>query len=118
MSGLFLFRKVVVPLASSRDTRNGPDLRDVTAVMMAFEAINQVELVIHLTVEQISMRNYLVMEAQAFDKLKPKAEARLLASANAKVGSSDPRTMDAAIMQLMYKLDGQLAAGEFSKLTR
>jgi hypothetical protein len=104
-------------LASSRDTRNGPDLQDVLSAMMAFEGINSVRLVLHLLTEKVGQTVVLRMEVEAWERPKESTAPLLLASSSVRIGSSDRRTVDAALLQLMYKLDAVLATGEFSKLT-
>jgi hypothetical protein len=105
-----------VPLASSRGTSNGPDVQDVTYALLAFESINQVEIVITIRRRDSGTESVLELRAEAYTKEKEGTEATLLASTRHLAGSNDRRTMDAAIMQLTYKLDALLATGEFGRV--
>jgi hypothetical protein len=105
-------------LASSRGTSNGPDVQDVIHTILAFEAINQVRFSLVIGRVDNGKESCLQMTADAWPKEDVPGDHSPLASAKYVIGLSDRRTMDACIMQLMYKLDAVLAAGEFSKLMK
>lgn len=102
-------------MASSRGTSNGPDVRDITATMIAFEAINKVRLQVLMGVTQDKHRTVLACEAVAWPVEPESGEVQPLASAKCLIGLSDRRTVDAVILQLMYKLDAELAEEEFRR---
>lgn len=84
-------------------------------VLLAFEAINSCELDIRL--RRVDQGNQSTMEytALAWERIEGDMGPKLLASVKWIAGLDDRRTMDALILQLMYKLDAELAAGEFKR---
>jgi len=102
-------------LALSRDTRNGADLIDVAAVMVAFQAINEVTVEIRCGLAAGTNNALLSFVFTAFTLETADAEPVLLASVTRRVPFSAARTMDAAILQGLYALDAEMARGEFTK---
>jgi hypothetical protein len=103
-------------LATSRITLNGPDVQDVVMVILAFEGINNCRVSLRMGIATEGQHSVMVFEAEAWERISQSTEARPLASVRWTAGSTERRTMDALIMQLMYKLDAQMAAGEFSAI--
>lgn len=105
-------------MASSRDTRNGPDLKDLIVGMNAFEQINTVSLALGVSLVTEKGDAALEFRLTAFDKSVESSEAKPLASVKLIAGYSDPRTMGALILQLMYKVDAALATQAFTEAMR
>lgn len=93
----------------------GADLVDVAAVLAAFEAINSVRLSIRLGLVKEEKRDTLYATLEAFEGVEESGEVKVLASARLRLGFPSPQTMEAAILQGLYKLDADLAAGEFAR---
>jgi hypothetical protein len=85
-------------------------------VMLAFEAINQCRVVLTVGLDPEGPEAVLNWTAEAWERERSSTEAKPLASVRWKIGSTDVRTMDALILQLMYKLDGAMAKEEFSRV--
>jgi hypothetical protein len=85
-------------------------------VMLAFEAINQCRLSIRIGRVDVGAASTLAFDAEAWAENEPSTEAKPLACVRWKVGSTDRRSVDALILQLMYKLDAEMARGEFQKV--
>lgn len=100
-------------MATSRLTQNGPDVMDVVMVMVAFEAINNCRVSLRMGVVTDGQESVMSFQAEAWPRYPESGEVLPLASVKWQAGSTERRTMDALIMQLMYKLDAEMAAGEF-----
>jgi len=105
-------------LAASRETSNGPDVRDVTAIMLAFEHINSCRLDLRMGIagdqKHLSMR----FELTAWPRDPESGEVTPLASAKSLTGYKDRRSVEVVITQLMYALDAQMAEEEFEKAAK
>lgn len=58
----------------------------------------------------------IMATATAHSDPRDSGEVTLLASVKSLIGYSDQRTLDAAIFQLIYALDGRMAEDEFAKI--
>jgi len=102
-------------LASSRSTSNGPDWQDVAATLQAFEAINRVSLTVRMSAELGKGGLDLLLTASADGIEAGEQEAKCLASASVRCSKQGYRSLEAGILQLIYRLDGMLAQGEFAR---
>lgn len=82
--------------------------------MNAFEAINTVYLALGASLTSHNGDVAMEWRMTAFDKLPVSTEAKPLVSVKLIAGYSDPRTLGALILQLMYKVDGALATQAFT----
>jgi hypothetical protein len=103
-------------LARSRISSNVPDAVDVIMVLLAFESINDCRLAIRIGRAAVGAASTLAFVGEAWPRYPESGEVQPLASVSWTVGSGDRRSMDALILQLMYKLDAVLAAGEFRRV--
>ena len=103
-------------MASSRGTSNGADWRDVTGNIVAFEAINGVQVVVSLTTADYHGRADLLLQLTAFNPDPTLSEAVALGSVSLTTSSLRLRTLEAALIHGLYMLDGVLAKGEFAKV--
>lgn len=102
-------------MASSRGSSNSADVVDVTAVMEAFQGINQCRLVVLLTTVVDGPGADLLITMEAYDR-KPQAPvARPLASVNVTCLALGLKTLDSAVLAALYRMDFQLADLEFER---
>jgi len=99
-------------LASSRGTSNGPDMLDLAAVVDAMERTNGIVITISMRTVKSGLYPCLSVLMEAHDQDHEIGEVPTLAYVRLTTGSHDLRTMEAAIMQSLYKLDAELAAIE------
>jgi hypothetical protein len=105
-------------LASSRGTSNGPDVLDWVTYWAAFEVINGCRLVLETSLvdhrgEAVRFQRLTAWERKPESGVQPPL---VLASVDMRVEGK--MTMAAATLQLLYLLDGKLAAGEFAKIIK
>ena len=86
---------------------------DVTMALSAFEVINSCRITMEVRILRPVDDACLEWEAHAWTIPDPSLDQLLLASTRLKLGSSDRRTADAVMFQLMYDLDAELARKEF-----
>jgi hypothetical protein len=118
MQSLFVSLEEVLPLASSRLSSNYPGGQDVVMNLEAFEAINTVTIEIRM---RSSLRGGLadiVMTALAHPSAELIGEVPPLASVSRSYLGMQVKTLDAAVFQLLYALDAQLALREFESAKR
>lgn len=104
-------------MALKRGYSPGVDLVDIAAVLAAFEAINSVRLSIRLGLVKEETRDTLYATLEAFEGTHESGEVITLASVRLRLGFPSPQTMEAAILQGLYRLDADLASGEFARTT-
>jgi hypothetical protein len=107
-----------VSLALKEGSSTGVDAVDVLHVLAAFQTINKCHLYGMFEVTGTDARPTLVLTISAWDGPMDLPEARPLASQKSPIGSSGPRTMEAAILQALYAIDGQLAEEEFARVNK
>lgn len=100
-------------MAVSRISSNRADLSDVTVTLAAFEKINQVRVQIELSCLESRGMTDLNMRATAWSLESIEQEARPLGYANVTFSATNLRSLDAALIHLLYLLDGRLAEQEF-----
>jgi len=105
-------------LALKNGSSGGVDCVDVSYVLAAFQEMNKCTLHVIITLEGTAARPVMVLRVSAWSHPLVDVEPVLLASQKLPVGSTGPRTMEAAILQALYALDAQLAAGEFARADR
>lgn len=99
-------------MASSRPSRNAPDLSDVYVTWRALEEINKVTITIALGVAPRGVTPELLVNALAWDNSQENMEAPPLVLANAKCWAFDHQSLDIALFHLLYTLDGRIAEAE------
>jgi hypothetical protein len=77
--------------------------------IVAFEALNDVRIEVRMSVGDRNGEADVRLVALAHNRNLPVGEAPPLASASLSCSGSRLLTMDAALIHLMYMLDGQLA---------
>lgn len=102
-------------MALKHGSSTGVDVVDVKHVLSAFQVINKCRLIVRLSVDGTEARPDLVMGMEAWGVEDAPAVPALLACTSVIVGSMGPRTMEAAILQELYRLDGIIAEHEFAK---
>jgi hypothetical protein len=96
-------------LASSRVSKNTPDIVDVAEALTAFEDLNKCSISLCMRSVPKGALPLLELELTAWQKEGERSEASRLASVKLRAGYSDRRPMDALIFQLMYALDAEFA---------
>ena len=96
-------------MASSRLSKNTPDIVDVAEALTAFEGINSCQIALCMRSVPKGVFPLLELELVAWKIDGERSEASRLASVKLKAGSTDRRPMDALIFQLMYMLDAEFA---------
>lgn len=102
-------------MALKQGSSSGVDVVDVQYVLAAFEEINKCRLEITIWLEGTAARPAVWLEMRAWELGVDRMAVQPLALQKQKIGSSGPRSMEAAILQGMYALDAQLAVEEFAK---
>lgn len=102
-------------MALKQGSSTGVDVVDVKHVLSAFQEINKCRLTVRLTIDGTAARPDLVLGMTAEEIVIGDVVPVLLASTSVIVGSMGPRTMEAAILQELYRLDGIIAEHEFAK---
>jgi len=105
-------------LALKQGSSSGVDVVDVMYVLAAFEEINKCKLEVVISLLGTAARPQVVLEMRAWEREVDRMEVQPLGYLRQTIGSSGPRSMEAAILQGMYALDGQLAEEEFAKAIR
>lgn len=102
-------------MASRRASLSGPDWRDVTGNLIAFEAINNVKIVLRLETGDRNGYADLLVAAVAEGRTEVDGVLPVLASANVKCSDMKSMSLEAVVIRLLYQLDSNLADGEFAK---
>jgi hypothetical protein len=102
-------------LASSRSSKNTPDIVDVAEALIAFQDINSCQISLCLTSDTSRSLPVLVLELTAWKPNSERSAVSRLASVKLRAGYSDRRPMDALIFQLMYALDAEFARQEMNR---
>jgi len=113
--GGFPFMTGGVSLATNRYSLNNPDLTDVGAVMIAFEAINNCAITLYAKLENTNGNRQLVWLAQALDTKEDVPDPKVLASVKCHLGCGSHRTIEAALMWTLYQLDFQISQAEMER---
>jgi len=105
-------------LASSRDTSNGPGWQDVADWLESFESQTGMTVVITVQRKQTGQSTDLALEAQAY--IQGDVDVELVRSGYVKsscLGTNRSR-LEAALLVLLYQLDGKLALNEFDGVVK
>lgn len=102
-------------MASRRSSSGGVDWTDIALAVEAFEGLNNVRITLELATVITRGLVDLEMTAWCWDADRENTEAPLLASANAKCSALARRSLESAVLVLLYQLDSRLASGEFEK---
>lgn len=100
-------------MAQSRGSSNSPDVIDVTMVMLAFEAMNKVRVELRIGRVDDGIASDLGITALAHSMEGEFGDLPPLASVNVKCSAMNLKTLDAAVLACLYRLDFQLASNEF-----
>jgi len=84
-------------------------------VILAFEVMNRVKLEIRIGRVDDGPASDLALTALAHDEGTQIGDQPPLASASVKCSAMNLRTLDSAVLALLYRLDFQLAQQEFEK---
>jgi len=105
-------------LALKQGSSSGVDVVDVLHVLHAFEAINKCKLEITIYLQGSPARPEVWLKMWAWEPLVDRMEVQPLACQKILIGSSGPRTMEAAILRALYAVDAQMAEEELAKAIR
>lgn len=97
-------------LASSRDTQNGPDWQDIARALQSFE--DEHTVVVTVMCNRIGRKDFpdLELNAVATALYPVSGGARDLASVSVRCRGANVRTLEGAILYLLYGLDFKLAS--------
>jgi hypothetical protein len=87
---------------------------DIAAVMEAFEEINQVRITVSITLEGTGSERGLRIGAVAEERRGEDTEVTTLASASASFSATNLKTAEAAVLHILYMLDGKIAYAEIN----
>jgi len=102
-------------LASNRDTSNGPDWRDFAEAMAAFESQNGMRLSLQMSTVELGRDVDLCVRLMASTPNGAPAELAQSVSEERYMSSMNRRTLEAALLQLLYALDARLAWEAFGE---
>lgn len=102
-------------MASSRGTSNGVDWKDIALAVVAFEEQCRCRFILTMRSCPDATEPDLWWEAKAVGIEGASVVPVLLASAQCRCGQEQYRTMEAAILFLLYQLDFQLGEREWAK---
>jgi|SRR5215208_1641140 len=105
----------VLPLAQSRGSLNSPDWQDISTIIRTFEGTEQVDITVELTHTMVMGASALLVAAKAYSNKKGEQAAQPLASASATCSATGLRTLEAAVIHVLYVLDFQIAVAELGK---
>lgn len=104
-------------MASSRPSKNTPDIVDVAEALIAFQDLNSCQISLCMRADAKGSLPLLEFELTAWKPNAERSVASRLASVKLKAGYSDQRPVDALIFQLMYALDAEFARLEMNGQT-
>lgn len=97
-------------------SQSGIGVVDVAGILEAFETINECHIMITFERKKYGSTVELQANAVAFERKEERQVAKPLASVSVRCLGTRLKTMEAVLSQLLYMLDGQLAAEEFRNL--
>lgn len=103
-------------MAQSRISSNSADVVDVTMVMLAFEVMNSCRLEVRIGRVDDGAASDLMIAVLAHPKGVEIGDQPPLASVNVSCSALNLRTLDAAVLAALYRLDFQLASNEFESV--
>jgi hypothetical protein len=105
-------------LASSRDTRNSADVKDVISVMSAFEEQNKVFIEMRMGLKLDAKEPDLVLHLAAHQLPSEIGVLPALASVSVTCSAMNKATLEACLIHALYVLDFQLALSEFESVNK
>lgn len=99
-------------MALKDGSSHGPDVRDLTTQLGAFQEVNRCTLMLYMGLKGGSLNPDLEIIVNAYTRPDAPAEPVLLASSHFSLKAQGFRTVDAAIMFAMYQIDFMLAEHE------
>ena len=109
-----MHQKGEIQLASSRFSSNTVDAKDVAFSLVAFEAINSCRIEFRMSTTDRGGRADVQLTAIANPLVGEVGEVTPLASVSKSFSAMRLTSLDAAVFQLLYALDFQLAEQEFA----
>jgi hypothetical protein len=109
MRGLLVFRKRWLPLASSRDSSNGPDVRDIAVAMMEFQEASDGMVIVALSAVDLGAGPTIMARAEVWPVGHEVPAPVPLVSVSAICSVLGSQTLGTAVFRLLYALDFQLA---------
>jgi len=103
-------------LALRHGSLSGGDWTDVAANLIAFEAINNVRLEIRMATGDHKGAADLLLTALAFPRVTEQPAVPPLGSASATCSGTNRKSLEGALIQLLYQLDAKLASGVFAEI--
>jgi hypothetical protein len=98
-----------VKLAQSRGSSATADLLDVAMCIRAFEEMNGCRVIVEVSSGKAGAWEDVILQALAMSSVDDPMGVRVLASVQSTLSATRLRTFDAALMHILYMLDGQLA---------
>lgn len=102
-------------MASSRGTSNGPDEVDLAVFMSAFQAINHLRLTVELSQTDRHGIAEMGVQVTAWKWGEENGDPSRSVLLSVRGGVGPRQTLTAAILQLLYLLDGRLAETEMAE---
>ena len=92
-------------MASSRDTRNGPDWQDVAAAVVNYQNFTGVVFVVELTATAGAKSPDLIVTAHGYEKATKALGVRPLVSASVSCRAQGYVSLESAVMKALFDLD-------------
>lgn len=102
-------------MAQSRLSSATADVVDVTMVIVAFEAMNNIALAVQLRAVADGPAADLEITLEAWTRPEDGKEVQLLGCTSVKCSALGLRTLDSAVLAALYRMDFKLAEQEFEK---
>ena len=97
-------------MASSRDSSNSPDWKDIAEAIHSFQMSEELVVTLHLHAEQGKKGVELCVTAMASALDQSSTALPPLVSASAKCSTIGLKSLEGALLHVLYALDFQLAA--------
>jgi hypothetical protein len=92
-------------LASSRDTRNGPDWKDITQAVINYELFNRCQIDVTLSFSKDGKHGGCLIVADAHGQRGEPPDQKHLASASVRCTNDGYLTLEAYILKCLFDLD-------------
>ena len=102
----------MLPLEQSRNSSGGADWKDVAGNIVAFEAINDVQLEIRVATADYHGRADMAVAVLAHSRKTPIGDQPPLASASVTCSGTRLKSLEGVLIHALYLLDAQLASVE------
>lgn len=105
-----------MPLGSNDRWSSGIELQDVAMNLVAFEAMNNVRLLLQLSVADYHGQADILVSALAYKRGLQNTDQVPLASANVSCLGTHLRSLEGALIHALYMLDGQLVESALAEV--